>query len=164
MGRICRVALLVFVLCASSLGPIAFVQPAVRYRAYVSNEYGASISVIDVATDTVIGNIVLTRRPGEVRPRGMAVSPDGRTIYVALSDFNPRVETKEDKVVAIDVASNQVVAEYRVGTNPERVALSPDGTQLWAANENAARGTGFDLRTGRVLGEFQTGVEPEGWP
>jgi YVTN family beta-propeller protein len=143
-------------------GPPAHLQPQRPLRAYVSNEYGASITVIDVASDRVIGTIPVSGRPGEVRPRGMAVSPDGRRIYVALSDFNPQLESNEDKVVAVEVESNKVVAEYRVGSNPERVALSPDGTQLWAANENAARATAFDLRTGKILGEFQTGVEPEG--
>src|SRR5437870_10008287 len=50
---------------------------AESYRIYVANEYGADITVIDTATDEVISTIPISGRPGVVRPRGMAVSPDG---------------------------------------------------------------------------------------
>ncbi|HZW28870.1 MAG TPA: hypothetical protein VFF08_10470, partial [Trueperaceae bacterium] len=47
------------------------------YRLYVANEYSADITVIDTATNEVIKTLTISGRPGEVRPRGMAVSPDG---------------------------------------------------------------------------------------
>jgi YVTN family beta-propeller protein len=132
------------------------------YFVYISNEYDATISVIDTATDEVIRTIAIAGRPGEVRPRGMAVSPDGRLIYVSVSDFLPLLETPEDKITVIDVLSNAVVLEIAAGGNPERVAISPDGTQVWAALEAIAQGGGFDTRTGERLATFRTGVEPEG--
>lgn len=132
------------------------------YRIYVSNEYGADITVIDGATRQQIGTIPISGRSGEVRPRGMAVAPDGKTVYVAVSDFAPHLETQEDKIVAIDVATSKIVAEYRVGSDPERLAVSPDGRQLWASNEDRAQVSGFDLKTGKLLGSFPAGVEPEG--
>ena len=46
--------------------------------AYVPNEKSGTISVIDTATDRVTGEI----KAGE-RPRGLAVSPDGKFIYVS---------------------------------------------------------------------------------
>ncbi len=115
---------LVALFCLAYVGATAF---AAGYNIYVSNEYGASVTVIDGATEEVIGEIVLNGRPGEVRPRGMAVSPDGHTIYIAQSDFFPVLETPDDRIIAIDVLTNKVVAEYWVGTNPERVDISPDG-------------------------------------
>ena len=69
------------------------------------------------------------------RQRALAVSPDGGVIYVSISDFNPQFETPEDKIVAIDVRSNEVVGEFRAGGNPERLAVNPDGTQIWASLE-----------------------------
>src|SRR5690554_6061121 len=101
----------------------AFAQEEDTYRLYVANEYSADITVVDTATDEVIDTITISGRPGEVRPRGMAVSPDGRIIYVSISDFNPQIETPEDKIVAIDVRTNEVVGEFRAGGNPERVAV-----------------------------------------
>src|SRR5690606_33266563 len=151
--------MLAALLVGFGIEPVAF---AAGYNIYVSNEYGASVTVIDGATEQVIKTIPLNGRPGEVRPRGMAVSPDGRTIYVAQSDFFPILETPDDRIIAIDVLTNEVVAEYWVGTNPERVAISPDGTQIWAANENAALATGYDITTGQMIGEWRVGVEPEG--
>lgn len=144
------------------LPPAVGSQGIPGYRLYVSNEYGADLTVIDLETFQVAGTIPISDRPGTVRPRGLGVSPDGTIIYVAVSDFDPHRETQEDKIVAIDVKTNSIAGEYRVGTDPERLAISPDGTQLWAANEDAARATGFSLETGEVLGTFQTGVEPEG--
>src|SRR4249920_596062 len=47
---------------------------------YVSNEDSRNITVIDAATDSVVTTIEVG-----TRPRGVKVSPDGRTVYVALS-------------------------------------------------------------------------------
>jgi YVTN family beta-propeller protein len=51
---------------------------------------------------------------------------------------------------------------YRAGGNPERVAISPDGTQIWAALEATAQAVGIDVESGERLGIFPTGVETEG--
>src|SRR5690606_4451887 len=105
-----RVAVLPLLL-AGCLAAVPLQAQEAGERVYIANEYNADISVIDTATDTVIATIPISERPGEVRPRGMAVSPDGRTIYVAVSDFNPQFETPEDKIVAIDVLTNEIVSE-----------------------------------------------------
>jgi YVTN family beta-propeller protein len=47
---------------------------------YVSNEDSRNITVIDATTDSVVSTIEVG-----TRPRGVKVSPDGRTVYVALS-------------------------------------------------------------------------------
>src|SRR5688572_15589318 len=79
-GRAAAAAALLGVTLLSSS---ALSQQPSAYRVYVANEYNADISVIDPTTDTVVATIVISGRPGEVRPRGMAVSPDGAIIYVA---------------------------------------------------------------------------------
>src|SRR2546426_11701888 len=58
---------------------------------YVSNEISNTISVIAPATGSVVGTITVGKRP-----RGMALSPDGRTAYVALG--------QDDAIGVIDVA------------------------------------------------------------
>src|SRR5207247_10582211 len=67
----------------SLLLPLALAS-AVSRRArdpllYCSNEVSNTISVISSKTNTVIATI-----PVGKRPRGMALSPDRRTVYVAL--------------------------------------------------------------------------------
>jgi YVTN family beta-propeller protein len=145
---------------ALTLGAVASAQDA--YRVYVANEFSADISVIDSTTDQLIGTIAISGRPGEVRPRGMAVSPDGTIVYVSVSDFNPVLETPEDKIIAIDVRTNEIVGEFRAGGNPERLAINPEGTQVWAALEATAQGAGYDIASGERLGIFRVGVEAEG--
>lgn len=132
------------------------------YRVYVANEYNADITVIDATTDAVIGTIPISGRPGLVRPRGMALSPDGTIIYVSVSDFHPEFEVTEDKIVAIDVRTNQILQEFRAGGNPERVAISPDGKQVWASLEALAQGGGYDIATGTQFVQFRVGIEAEG--
>ena len=53
-------------------------QPALGL--YVTNEQSGDLSVIDVNTAMVVGTIKLGKRP-----RGIATSPDGTRLYVALS-------------------------------------------------------------------------------
>jgi YVTN family beta-propeller protein len=59
---------------AISLTTTATAQP----YAYVSNVNGSSLSIINVATNTVTGMLSVPSGPA-----GVAVSPDGAYIYVA---------------------------------------------------------------------------------
>jgi YVTN family beta-propeller protein len=145
-----------------ALAGLGAAQQGDRYFVYISNEYSADISVIDSATDEVIATIDISGRPGEVRPRGLAVSPDGRHIYVSVSDFHPTLETDEDMIAVIDVLTNEVVQQIRAGGNPERVAATPDGTEVWAALEAVAQGGGWLVETGEEIARFRVGIEAEG--
>ena len=49
-------------------------------RAYVSNEDGESVSVIDTGTDQVVATIQVGKRP-----RGLKLNADGSLLYVAVS-------------------------------------------------------------------------------
>ncbi len=55
-------------------------------------------------------------------PRGVAVAPDGRLAYVAL--------TAAGAVAVVDVAKREVVERIDVGRWPRYLALSPDGSRL----------------------------------
>jgi DNA-binding beta-propeller fold protein YncE len=92
----------------------------------------------------------------------MSVSPDGRVIYVAVSDFLPRFQSSEDKIVAIDVQTNTVLREYFAGGNPERLGTNPAGTQIWASLEAIAQGAGYDIEKGNQFVNFRVGIEAEG--
>src|SRR5439155_6766410 len=63
---------------ASTPTPAARPTPAVRV--YVTNEASGDLSVIDAATQAVIATAPLGKRP-----RGIKPSPDGKSLYVALS-------------------------------------------------------------------------------
>ena len=64
----------------SSVQPKSLPEWKSGYRVYVTNESSGDLSVIDGTTLEVIATIPLGKRP-----RGIHASPDGKTIYVALS-------------------------------------------------------------------------------
>ena len=84
--------------------------------AYVANEGDGTVSVIDTATNTVVGIPIPVGR----EPSGVAVTPDGKHAYVA--------NRGSKNVSAIDTATNMVVATVAVGNVPFTVAITPDGT------------------------------------
>ncbi|MEX2188935.1 MAG: beta-propeller fold lactonase family protein [Pirellulales bacterium] len=58
-------------------------------------------------------------------PRGIAVSPDGHTAFVAL--------TAEDKVAVVDLVERKKTGEIAVGRWPRYLCLSPNGDRLAVA-------------------------------
>ena len=63
------------------LAALALLHPAAAAAApfaYVPNEKGGTVSVIDTATDKVVGEI-----EAGVKPRGLAVSRDGKLVAKA---------------------------------------------------------------------------------
>jgi PQQ-dependent catabolism-associated beta-propeller protein len=127
------------------------------HYAFVSDEGSDDVSVIDLETYRVVSRI----RMG-ARPRGIRVSPDGRHVYVALSDDVPTVQGDGDGIAAIDVHEGRVVARHPAGTDPEQFALSPDGRTLYAANEDAGTASITSLGSDEVLATLVVGIEPEG--
>ena len=90
--------------------------------AYVPNEKSGTLSVIDTATDTVARTITTGGKP-----RGTAVSPDGKTVYVS--------EQTGNALLVIDAASGKTVQRIGLGESPEGIDLSFDGKLVAAASE-----------------------------
>src|SRR5471032_1936348 len=95
------------------------------FLAYVSNEKGNSISVID--TDKM--ETVATIKTGQ-RPRGIEVSRDGKLVFVALGD--------DDTIQIFDAKTFKNVGELPSGPDPEQFVMDPAGKTLYVANENDA--------------------------
>lgn len=82
-------------------------------RIFVSNRHDRSVSVIDPST------LEVTRVEVGVEPRGMAFSPDGRTLVVANS--------MSQDLSLVDVASLQVLTTVQTpGGEPRGVAMVSD--------------------------------------
>ncbi|HZE07939.1 MAG TPA: hypothetical protein VE110_04205, partial [Gemmatimonadaceae bacterium] len=71
-----------------------------------------SVSVIDATRNAVVASIPVGRRPW-----GVAISPDGRTVYTA--------DGLSDTMSVIDARTRKVVSTVRVGRQPWGVAVSP---------------------------------------
>ncbi len=110
---------------------------------FVTNGNNDNISVIDINTDTIVTHIFLkpdaaVRQFRGVIPFGVAVSPDEKRLYVAESGINA--------IGVIDIPTLTVIGHIPAGWFPSKVAVSPDGNHLVAAN---AKGYGSGPNGGR---------------
>jgi YVTN family beta-propeller protein len=81
--------------------------------------------VVDLASSSVVANVAVG-----AEPLGVAISPDGRRVWVTCF--------ASSTLVAIDTASNAVVARANVGQSPRAIALTPDGRFAWLTHSDAA--------------------------
>jgi YVTN family beta-propeller protein len=98
---------------------------------FVSNGNNDTISVIDPVKKAVVRDIHLSldKRLDQWRgiiPFGLALSPDGKRLYVAESGINA--------VGVIDVPTMKVLGHIPVGWFPSKLAVTADGKKLVAAN------------------------------
>ncbi len=101
---------------------------------FVSNGHSDTISVVDTNSNLKTADIDLRPMGAKslvgVTPNGLSLSPDGKTLYVALSDMQA--------VALIDTATYKIKGEIPVGWYPSTVVASKDGGRILVAN---ARGT-----------------------
>jgi YVTN family beta-propeller protein len=139
-----------------------------NYRVYVTNERSGDLTVIDGARQEVVATVPLGKRP-----RGIHASPDGQTIYVALSgspiagpgvDENtlPPADKSADAIGVFDVRENKLRKLIHAGSDPEEFDLSLDGMLLYCSNEDVGLTSVVDIATGKVIAEIPVGPEPEG--
>ena len=88
------------------------------------------------------------------RPRGLALSPDGKWLYICASE--------DDTIQIMDTATRQIVGTLPSGPDPEVMVISRDGSVIYAANEDDNMVTAVDVASRTVLSEIPVGVEPEG--
>src|SRR5580765_2671994 len=135
---------------------------------YVTNEQSGDLSVIDADSGMVVNTIKLGKRP-----RGIAASPDGTKLYIALSGSpaaGPGVDEKTlpppdrsaDGIGVVDIKEGKLLTVLKSGTDPEQVAVSKDGSRVFVANEDAGQLTAIDTADGKGADTFKVGDEPEG--
>src|ERR1700731_5405963 len=117
----------------SAMAPPAEAAPF----AYVVNGGDGTVSVIDTATNTVVGIPIPVGR----EPFGVAVTPDGKHAYVANRGSN--------NVSVIDTATNMVVATVVVGNVPFNVTVTPDGNHAYVANSGSSNVSVLDTAATR---------------
>ncbi|HET6731679.1 Ig-like domain-containing protein, partial [Mycobacterium sp.] len=92
-------------------------------------------------------------------PTGVAVSPDGSTVYVTnFGDLSSGGNT----VSVIDAATNTVVATITVGGNPANVAVSPNGATAYVTNLDDGTVSVIDTATNSVTATITVGDLPDG--
>ncbi|NIA15965.1 MAG: hypothetical protein GWP08_18025 [Nitrospiraceae bacterium] len=133
--------------------------PTAGSRAVVDPETGVAstgtVSVVDLARRTVLREIAVG-----LHPSGMALSPDGGTLYVANanSDTISVIDTRADRVTA--TLGAKPLPELPFGSAPNALAVSPDGGTLYVANGGNNLLLVLDLPGGGVRGLIPTGWYP----
>jgi YVTN family beta-propeller protein len=143
---------------------------ALAGRAYVTNEDGESVSVVDTDKAEVIATVNVGKRP-----RGLKLSHDGKVLYTAVSGLPkcpPTVPDEEceklkrdvnaDGIAVIDTTTLKVVRLLKSGSDPEQFDVSHDGKQLFIANEDAGTLSIVNIATGSLAKTVLVGKEPEG--
>src|SRR5690348_1984169 len=135
--------------------------------AFVSNEAGDNVSVINVRTDSVVA----TLEAGQ-RPRGIKLLPDGKMLVVAVSGSPragpgvdesklPPADRSKDGLALVDLATRQV-RRLPGGVDPENFDISSDGKTIYVANEDASAASVVDVPSGTVKTTIKIGGQPEG--
>jgi YVTN family beta-propeller protein len=128
-------------------------------RAYVASKIAATVSVINTATNKLIGSPIEVGVENESFDRGVAITPDGKRVYVARFG--------DDAVSMIDTESNLVIgAPIPVGDGPRAMAITPDGKRLYVTN-NVISAAGnsvsvIDTATNTVVATIPVGEAPRG--
>lgn len=159
-------------------------------RAYSANVDSGSVSIVDVASGTLVDVIEVA---GEINR--ISISPDGRTVFTA-DQQQPRiaaidVTTKEvswidlpslgfgstvtpdgrflvvalrwaSQLGVVDLADPTRVTVTDVPPQPQAVVIHPDGTHAYSACDAAGQVVEVDLRSGEVSRLFPTGAGPDG--
>ncbi len=127
---------------------------AAAERAFVTVGGEDGVVVIDAETEAVTGTIEGLCED----PQGIAMTPDGKTAYVACKN--------DDVVVAIDTETEtQIGAPIEVGTGkrPWRIAVSPTEPRAYVLNQFDASVSVIDTETNTLAGpDIAVGSNPSG--
>ncbi len=100
-------------------------------RGIVTHWYGYDLAILDIKDDhlALAGRIEVGPEP-----RGVAITADGSTAFVAVGVTN--------EVARVDLNVRKVTGRLAVGREPRSIAISPDGSRLLVSN---ARGQGVTI-------------------
>src|SRR5260370_9904894 len=103
-------------------------------RVYTADQTSNTVSVIDPATNKLLGSIHLGEDVpaalsplyrGELLGHGLGFSPDHKTLDV--------ISIRSNSVTLIDTETNLVKGKIYVGRSPHEGFFRPDGRELWVA-------------------------------
>ncbi len=115
---------LAFGLSLLLLGAALLPGTAQAQYAYITNELGSTVTMIDTASNKAAATVNF---PGFIDPIGIAVSPDGSIAYVSNLLAN--------QVTVFDTRTTNLIGFIPTGIRPVGIAVTPDGSRLYIANQ-----------------------------
>lgn len=137
---------------ATGRGPHEVAAAPDRRRAYVANYEAGTITVVDVDARRVTTTWPLD---GYERPHGIAVGPTEEHVYVTAENAQ--------SVLELDAETGDVLRSFETGKDgTHMLALSSDGTRLYATSIGSGTVSVVDLEVGDVRTHEPTGDGAEG--
>jgi DNA-binding beta-propeller fold protein YncE len=156
-------------LVCAAMFPIGAQQALARSVVVVGNLRDGTATMVDQQSLKVLGTInvtpdgktpqnpaqaaiypVIVKSKGVNYVQGLALSPDGRTLYVSRGYLGD--------VAAFDIATRRLKWRLQInGIRADHVALSPDGRRLFVSALTANEVQVIDTATHTFVGSFPTG-------
>jgi predicted alpha-1,2-mannosidase len=133
-------------------------QSSLKAVGYADNYSTASVSPLyqAVLQDGTTTLVPATPIPVQANPDGIAMSPDGSTVYVTCQGADA------NSVVPINTATNTAGTPIPVGQVPLGIAVSPNGKDAYVADYGSDNVDVIDLSSGTVVATIPVGSEPYG--
>lgn len=119
-------------------------------KAYVSNVYAESISVVDIKNRALLDTLSIDRHPGHI-----LISADGTTLYGGGYGLDQRAKV----VWKLDLSTKQLVTVSLDGA-PSGLALNSNETVLFATLPDSDKVSLISTATNAVIGEIPTKAYP----
>jgi YVTN family beta-propeller protein len=138
----------------------AFNAGSNRYL-FVSAMGANQINIIDLTTMAYSAKV----KVGGI-PRPYVVTPDGKTMYVALTDLHGfmKVDVASGKIQRVAMPAENHTAKQRPfepsNTLTHGLALSPDGTELWVSSLLDNSLYVYEVKANKITGRVQVGDGP----
>ena len=140
---------------------LAYAAPSTHDRVYTADQNSNTVSVINPATNTLLGQIKLgNQRPdilsplykGEINIHGLGFSPDHKTLIAIANGSN--------SVTFIDTATNKVKGVTYIGRSPHEGFFTADGKEVWSVVRGESYIAVIDPITFKETGRIATSPGP----
>jgi DNA-binding beta-propeller fold protein YncE len=99
-----------------------------------------SITKLNFSSTTIAATSTISL-PANSAPNFVAVAPSATTAYVSLPGYAP------PSVGVVDTGTNSLVNTITVGSNPDAIAVTPNNTKVYVANQGDSTVDGFTVNT-----------------
>lgn len=130
------------------IAPVALLASKDQSRLYVAEAAKRQIAILDITGARVVGKVSLPEIPN-----GLALSPDGKRLYVTTESPNGSVF-----VIRSDTA--KIESKWQAGHTPNAPVISPDGRTLFVCNRFNNNVSVLDAASGHELAKIPVEREP----
>jgi len=117
---------------------------------------GTTLYTLSTATNKVISTLTLPGYGpvGEPATSGIAITPDGRRLFVD--------DGGDNKIFEIDTTQNKIVATILAGSTAGILAITPDSSELWVGDYYATFASVVEISTGKLVRTVPLGNQSYG--